>query len=121
MKLAIIVLSLVLAGCCTSDRCRAITTANMMHDAGDVAAESLKLGCTDRYRQSMSLAEIAELDKPCLPAAAAYGAFRRAHAALVAVLVALQAGDPGAAVAGALRAAQEAATELAARIAEVPR
>jgi hypothetical protein len=119
--LALLACAFFVVGCCTSNVCRATVAANLMHDAGEGSAEALRVGCTERYHAAQSTSEIAELDKPCLPAAAAYGAFQRAHAALVAVLVAIEAGDTGAAVGAALKAAQEAAIELAQRIAEVPR
>lgn len=118
MRHALFLLAALLAGCCTSDRCVAVTTANFLHTSGVAAAEALRIGCSERYKQSDSLPQIAELDKPCLPAKAAYVTLEKTEARLVALLAALAEGKV---LEAALAAAREAASELAEKIAEVPR
>jgi Flp pilus assembly protein TadG len=120
MRHAITLISLLCASCCTSDKCIAITESNVMHDAGEAAAETLRVGCTERYKTADSLPQVAELDKPCLPAAKAYGEFSKAQTRVQAMLAAALAGDESGALSQALLYAKEAAAELARAIGEMP-
>lgn len=105
---------LLVAGCCSTDRCRAITSANLLHDAGAAAAEAITHACTDKYHASQSLAEVAALDKPCIPVSTAYAGFRKALAVLVTKLAA---GET--AVGATLAAVEEAASVLSQKLGDL--
>lgn len=110
-----------LSGCCTSDKCVAITASNMMHDAGIAAAESIRIGCTERYKSADTLDKIAALDAPCLPASQAYSDFAKAQAILESVLTAVLAGASSTAIAASLATAKSAALALSSTLGKVPK
>lgn len=90
----LVALAVALAGCCTSDKCIAITTSNALYEGGMYAAAQIEAKCTEPYATATSEEEIKRLDAKCLPASAAYAALRTAHAALVASLIGALAGKP---------------------------
>jgi hypothetical protein len=115
----VMVLALLVTGCGASPLKTAIVVSNGLSDVGQAASTTLDSTCVAAYKSAKTEADIAAIDKPCLPAAKAYAVLRATHAALVAAIVAVEAGADPAQLDAAIQRARDAASTLGAVISEV--
>lgn len=111
----VLTLALVTGGC--SPLAAAVSTSNATLVALETASPHVR-DCGESWGDAMTQAEVAEVDRVCLPLVQAYRATRLAHAALVAALVLAQARGSGD-VTQAVQRALDASTALARALAEV--
>ena len=103
----------VLAGCAASVHDTAVKSANGARSAGEVWASLLHDRCTERYKKAKA-EEVPAIDVRCVPIERAYDAFRDAHAALVAAIVAVESGAAPETLGPALSRMAKAAQAIAA-------
>lgn len=111
----VLTLMLVTSGC--SPLAAAVTTSNATLAALDTARPHVD-DCGAAWAEAVTPADVADVDRVCLPLVQAYRATRLAHAALVAALVLAQARGSGD-VTQAVQRALDASTALARALAEV--